>query len=387
MDLVFYDMTSTYFEGAGPSKNGAYGNSKDGKPRNRQVTLGVVMVAGFPIAHHIYPGNMRESRTVPCVLEDLEERFGVERVVFVGDRGMVTSDNIETIRKRDQGYVVGLHRRNRAQVMEYLEATTEDAWVECPVGMTAKEKGGHPRTLVQEVPAREEGVRVFVVHSDERLGYERAQRQKAMKRVRGRLEALRKRVQEGRIKEPSKVGAAAARALAKNHGYRYFCWEYKDGEFSFMEHPEKLKCEQQIEGKYLIQTEEKDLTPLEAVRIYKELSELERGFATLKDVLRMRPIWHQTDERVSAHIFVATLGLLVSRCLERSLKAAGCDTSATEAMKLLRRVHVIEFKGADGRLQRRATKGSAKAAAPLNALGVRDPEPAAEADRRSRDAT
>jgi len=110
VDLVFYDLTSTYFEGQGPPTLGAHGHSRDGKPRNRQVLVGLVMVDGWPITHHVFQGNWRDATTVPQVLTDLERRFGLRRVVFVGDRGMVTSDNLALVRARQQGYLVGVAR-------------------------------------------------------------------------------------------------------------------------------------------------------------------------------------------------------------------------------------------------------------------------------------
>jgi transposase len=374
VDLVFYDLTSTYFEGSGPPAMGAHGHSRDGKPRKRQVLVGVVMVGGWPIAHHVFRGNMKDAQTVPTILDDIESRFGIERVVFVGDRGMVTSGNIAQLRAREQGYVVGLQRRRRAEVQRYVEAAM-GPWIECPVGIAAGSKSDPPRTQVQEVPGPDEGVRVFVVHSDERLAYERGERLKAMARVRLELEALRKRIKQGRLKDPARIGAAAGRVLGRNHGHRYYDWEYKNGRFRYFEHPVNLKREMAHEGKYLIQTEEKDLSPLDAVRVYKELNEVERGFRSLKDVLEMRPIWHQTDERVEAHIFIATLALLLHRALERKLKTAGSDLSATEALQLLKTVHVLESRNPDGTILRRATRGSERADAVLSAVGITECDP------------
>ena len=122
VDLVFYDLTSTYFEGNGPAALAKHGHSRDGKPRNRQILVGLVMIDGWPIAHHIFEGNKRDCCTVESVLADIEQRFGLRRVVFVGDRGMVTSDNIELLRSRGQGYVVGLNRRRRPEVVRYYSA-------------------------------------------------------------------------------------------------------------------------------------------------------------------------------------------------------------------------------------------------------------------------
>lgn len=373
VDLVFYDLTSTYFEGHGPAL-AQHGHSRDGKPRNRQVLVGQVMIDGWPIAHHVFAGNLRDSATVASVLTDLQERFGLRRVVFVGDRGMVTWDNISRLRAQGQGYVVGLNRRRRPEVLSYVQQAT-GPWRECPVGIAAGERAHPPQTRVQEVSCEVPGVRVFVVHSEERLAYERGEREKAMGRVRLELENLQRRVEQGKLKAPEKIGAAASRILGRHHGFRYYDWELADGQFRYFEHPVNLEQERALEGKYLIQTEEQDLTDLEAVAIYKELSEVERAFANLKDVIEMRPIYHQSDRRTQAHIFVASLAFLLDRALEKRLKSAGLDLSSREAWQALKTVRVVEIDLGEGRRQRSVTQGTARAARILNAVGVKNLDP------------
>jgi hypothetical protein len=201
VDMVFYDLTSTYFEGTGPPGISANGHSRDGKPRNPQVLVGLVLVDGWPIAHHVFAGNRRDAKTVPDVLRDLEQRFGLKRVVFVGDRGMVTSHNLDDLREHGHGYIVGRNRRRSGEVFDYIQSAT-GPWIECPVGITAREKATSPKTLVQEVSSNQPGVRVFIVHSEERLAFERAHRIKAMERVRARLEKLERRIAKGQLKAP-----------------------------------------------------------------------------------------------------------------------------------------------------------------------------------------
>jgi transposase len=368
VDLVFYDLTSTYFEGRG-APLAAHGHSRDGKPRNRQVLVGLVMVEGWPIAHHVFRGNWRDASTVESVLRDLQQRFGLARLIFVGDRGMMTSPNLQQLRGKGQGYVVGLNRRRRRDVLCYMERA-QGPWLECPVGVTAKETNGLPRTRVQEVEADKEGIRVFVVESEERLSYERTQREKAMSRVEQQLEALRRRVAQGRIKTPEKIGAAAQRILTRHHGYRYWDWRLKEGEFEYFEHPVNLPREKALEGKYLIQVEGCDLSALEAVQVYKELSEVERAFRQLKDVIEMRPIYHQTDRRIQAHLFVAALAFLLDRALEKKLKAAGMDLSSREAWQVLRTVRVVEIDVGQPKPQRSVTRGTGRAARILKALEI-----------------
>lgn len=374
VDCVFYDLTSTYFEGHGPPILGAHGHSRDGKPRNRQVLVGLVLVDGWPLTHHVFAGNWRDSKTVPDVLADLETRFGLRRVVFVGDRGMVTTGNLARVREHKHGYVVGLQRRRREAVYRYIQRAT-GPWLDCPVGRAARERAEVPKTQVQEVPSDEPGVRVFVAQSEERLAYERTQRLAAMERVRKQLAALETRVATGKLTAPAKIGAAAARILTRSHGYRYYDWEYRDGRFRFFEHPVNLEREEAYEGKYVIQTEEPQLTAVEAVTIYKELSEVERAFANLKDVIEMRPIYHRTDARVQAHIFVAALAFLLHRAIEKKLKAAGLDLSSTEALQALRSVRVVDFTVAARERKRSVTRGTDRAARILAALGITELDP------------
>src|SRR6266540_1409610 len=117
------------------------------------------------------------------------------------------------------------------------------------------------------------------------------------------------------------------------------------------------------------------LTPVEAVRIYEELSEVERAFANLKDVIELRPIYHRTDPRVEAHIFIAALAFLLHRMIEKKLKAAGLDLSATEALHVLRTVRLVEFTLGRGQTKRSVTRGSARAATILAALGITNLDP------------
>ena len=249
-ELVFYDLTSTYFEGQGPADLAKHGYSRDGKPRNVQVVVGVVLVAGWPIAHHVWAGNTRDSTTVKEVIQDLGRRFRLRRSVFVGDRGMVTESNLAMLQeKEDHGFLVGMTRRQNPEAETLIDRVDEAKWLDCPMGINAQEKKDPLRTRVQEVPCDRAGVRVFVVDSDERRAYEERQRTKAMQRVRAALTKVQARVAQGRLKKPEKIGAAVERVLQKNHGYRYYTWQLIDGRLEISEHPVHLPREKKYEGK------------------------------------------------------------------------------------------------------------------------------------------
>ena len=376
-ELVFYDLTSTYFAGHGPAI-AKHGYSRDGRPRNVQVVIGVVMVAGWPIAHHVWAGNTRDSQTVKEVIDDLTTRFHFSRVVFVGDRGMVTESNVETLTRAegDWGFLVGMTRRQNPEAETLIDRAQDDRWIECPVGINAREKkpADQPHTRVQEVKCDREGIRVFVVDSDERRAYETRMREKSMERTRLGLEKVQKRVAQGRLKRPEKIGSAVERVLQRNHGHRYYDWELKDGQLRIFEHPVNLPREKKYEGKYLIQSDQQNLTAPDAVANYKELNEVERGFRTLKDPISMRPIWHHIERRVRAHIFVAALAFLMDRMLERALQDAQVNLSSTAAWRALETIRRVRFK-VNGETKTGVTPGSSQARQVLRALGLSDLRP------------
>jgi len=374
VEMVFYDLTSTYFEGRGPVGLAGFGYSRDGKPRNRQVQVGLVMINGWPIAHHVFDGSLRDSASVEMVLKDLQERFGLGRVIFVGDRGMVTIQNLALLRQRGQGYLVGLKRRRNQQVDRYIQAAAQGPWQDCPVGITAMEREKVPRTMVTEVAGEEPNVRVFVVQSEERLAYERGMREAAMEKTRQALEKLSLRVAAGRLKKAQKIGEAAARILGRNHGSRYYGWSFEKGLFRYFEHPGHLAPEKALEGKYVIQTEELDLSAVQAVEAYKDLSEIERSFRELKDLVEMRPIYHRRPKRVRAHIFIAALAFLLARALEKKLKAATVPMSSAQALEALRTMHVVDIR-VGTEIRRGVTAGNHQARQILAALGISDREP------------
>jgi len=374
-DLVLYDITSTYFEGSGPQGLARHGYSRDGKSRNPQVIVGVVMVGGWPIVHHVWEGNRLDESTVSEVIKELRERFEFGRVVFVGDRGMVTEQNLQHLIEQGQGYLVGVKRRRNANMSKWLDAVDEAKWMDCPVGISASEKSDPPRTRVQEVPSGKEGMRVFVIDSDERRQYEESMRARSMARVQEKLEKLRQRVEAGKLSDAAKIGAAAERIMQAHHGYRYYCWRLEGGRFFFEEDPLHLEKEKRIEGKYLIATSETSLGALEALQMYKQLSEVERGFRSLKDVLEMRPIYHKNEGRVRAHIFVAALALLLTRVLERRLKDAGLTLSAEQALQALSTIRLVNFKVGGGSVRSGVSVGSAGARQVLKALAIVETKP------------
>jgi transposase len=378
-DLVLYDITSTYVEGHGPAGLAKQGYSRDGQAQNVQVVVGLVMVAGWPMAHHVWAGHRVDGTTGTEIVRDLVERFAFRRVLFVGDRGMVSADNRAALQAEGHGYLVGLRRRRNSQVDAWLQQVDESRWLDCPMGINARERQHPLQTRGQEVTGPDSPQRVFVIDADERRQYEQAQREQARERTRVRLAKLQPRVANGKLTNPEQIGAAAARALQAHHGYRYYCWAMRDGVFHYEEDPVRWPPEQRLEGRYVIATGAKDIGRLEAVAWYKQLMDVERSFRHRKDVLALRPIYQQVEPRVKGHSFVAALALLVQRLLQRRLDDGDVDWSATQSLQAVETIRLVNFK-VDKHRRRGVSTPSGRACQILKAVGITGTAPPTTAE-------
>jgi hypothetical protein len=360
VDVVFFDLTSTYFEGNGPQTIARHGHSRDGRPRKRQVLVGVVVASGWPIASYVFEGHRQDRSTVKEVLADVRRRFAVQRVVWVADRGMVSEDTLAAMTEGEDHYLVGLQRRRNPTVQAVLQASVGQPRQPLPHG------GG----AVCEITLPGEAVRYVGVWSPERLRYERMLRRQDMRRTRDRLRKLARAVTQGKLRSAAKIGARAGACLSEHHGTRYFAWELTPkGRFRYWIDRAKLRAERRVEGTYILQTNEPTLDALRAVAVYKELQLVERGFRALKDVLAMRPIYHRTEPRVRAHLFVAHLALVLGCALEKALRRAGLTLALETALEALRPVRLVTLD-VDGMITRVVTKPTAHAQAVLKAVGL-----------------
>ncbi|WP_370568352.1 IS1634 family transposase [Methylacidimicrobium sp. AP8] len=361
--MVFYDLTSSYFEGGRPRGFGSIRlqpGSAGGKPADPLGGRHGQWLADCPPC---LPGQSARFETVLPIVADLEKRFGLRRIVFVGDRGMVSTANLGFLWSQGHGFLFGLRRRRSPEVLEYVRKAQSGSWQPC----SPEEKD-----RVCEVEGALPGQRIFVVESAERLAYEQAMRERDVTKTREELGKLAKRIEKGELRNREEIGSSVARILSLHRSHRYFRWSLRAGKLQVSEEP--VETEKLLEGKYVILTEEKDLSPLEAVRAYKELSEVERAFRKLKDVLELRPIYHHNPKRVRAHVFVAALAFLLDRLLEKKLKAANLPFSSEQAWVALRTIHLVDFSfGSEKR--RGVTAGNHQARQILSALRISAREP------------
>ena len=373
-ELALYDITSTYFEGHGPPELARHGHSRDHRQRERQVVLGLVLIDGWPIAHHVCAGHRKDPTTVDEVVRDLQQRCGLQRIVFVGDRGMTDGTVRAALEAAGCGYLVGLPRRRNPEVEELLaeaRRTPLERWEPVP-GPAEQAEADWSRVL--EVRRKQPGRRWFAVHAPERLEYERTQREGERERLREGLERLREQVSKGQLKQEGKIAAAAERLLQKHHGRRHFTVEAGPGKFAYRASA-RAAAEDAGDGHYVLETTEARLSAVEAAQEYKRLGQVEACFAQLKDVIELRPVWHCTAARVRGHVQVAALALLLLRMLDRRLREAGLDLSANTALRVLQTVRVVDFEDAEGGRHRVVTKGSEVAQKVLKALKIRRKPP------------
>jgi len=360
VNLVFYDLTTTYFSGKSPQGElRRHGHSKEGRSRQVQVVVGVVMANGFPIAHHVFAGNQAEKTTLQDVLTDVDRRFGLGRVIVVADRGLVSAKNLDYLSTSTFRYLLGIPGRRSQEAASVFDALDETKWQRVD-----KENS------VQEVRLPDRSERYFVIDSVQRKAYEESQRKRSMERAREALEKVAAAVKAGRLKDTAKIGARAARAAAKHCSHRYYTYEVPGrGQFRFYEDPEKMRAEMLHEGKYILKTDDHTLGPVEAVGAYKELDTVESGFRDLKDVIEMRPVYHQTDDRIKAHIFVAALALFLKRSLEHQLASTLPEVSGSEAIAAMRSIGLAELD-LNGLTTRLVSGGSRDARRVAHALGI-----------------
>jgi transposase len=369
VDVVFYDVTSSYFEGAGARGLGKRGYSRDGHPEDKQVVIGLVLCHGLPIAHHVFEGNRADITTVKEVAKDLKERFQIGRFVFVGDRGMVSEE--EGI-----DYVVALRRRECLETAKALEMEVDETWEE--VGcVKAKELVTEADTFVNDEwgLASREGRRLVLCYNQERAEQERQKRRDKMDKVRPQLEALAALVNSGKLKNPRTVTERATRILSHRNGSRYFTWSFQDGRFEFSEDRKNLAYEENLDGKFVLLCRTKSywLSTSQVVETYKDLWEIEWAFRDLKSFIEVRPMRHYKDNRVRGHVQICVWALLIQRVLRKKLDEAAVDMTSSMALHSLRTIKVVETQVGPKKITF-VTPPHPRNQCILNALGLRLPK-------------
>ncbi len=352
--IFLYDLTSTYFEGAASQiPKAKHGYSRDKRPDCKQVVVGLVVNRdGFPLAHEIFEGNIRDHKTLPEMLDLLGKRVRLEAgSTVVVDRGMAFDENLEQIRARDLRYIVASRQKERDQWLGEFEDGHGFETIELTSSPT---NPSQKKTPVKVKMKRTDNETHVLCLSAGRKEKDRAIRVKQEKRLLADLARLEKRVMDGRLVKPEKIGEAIGRLKERYPRVaRYYRIEY-DAEtksFSSQLNATKRTVAESLDGSYMLKTDRKDLSAEESWRIYTLLTRAEEAFRTMKSPLAERPIFHHLQRRVETHIFLCLLAYHLLAAIEKTLRDRGCHTSFATIREQLKNHEVCTtvLPAADGR--------------------------------------
>jgi transposase len=322
-DLLLYDVTSTFFEGAAARNSQAIrGHSRDHRPDCKQVCIAMVVTReGVPLSYEVFDGNRVDVTTVEAIVGTMEKRFGLANRIWVMDRGMMSRKNIAWLQTTGRRYVIGASRQEvkrwHAQIVD------KDGWTTVRDGVEAK--------------LAKEGNETFVLcRSAERQKKEKAMHERFSVRIETGLTRLSRRIQKAkRPLDRSPIERQIGRLLERNsRAAARFLVAIVDDSSS----PAGIRLDWSIrpgwddqarltEGCYVLRTNVNNWTPEELWQTYVQLTQAESAFRIHKSELSIRPVWHQKKERVQAHIFVCFLAYVLWKTLEQWQQRAGLGNS------------------------------------------------------------
>src|SRR6266478_5014129 len=312
-DVLLYDLTSTYVEGTA-EKNPmmARGYSRDHRPDCEQMVIALIVNSeGFPFSYETFDGNRADVSTMETILRMVEHKYGKARRIWVLDRGIVSEENLAAIRKRGGQYLVGTPR---SQMKQFAEELLKDDWIRV-----------RPEGEVKKV-AIPQGAETFILCSTSgRKEKEKAIRNRFSMRMEDALKRLAQTIETGRLKDRNKMERRLGRIQAShpqvNDLYEVALRDTPEGVRLHWAIKEERKVWRELrEGAYLLRTNLQAGTADELWSRYMQLTEAEASFRALKSELSIRPLFHQKEPRVKAHVLVAFLGYALWVTLKHLLK-------------------------------------------------------------------
>ncbi len=384
-DVLLYDLTSTYVEGAA-EKNPMMrrGYSRDHRPDCEQMVIALIVNSeGFPFSYETFDGNRADVSTMETILRMVERKYGKARRIWVFDRGIVSEENLEAIRKRGGQYLVGTPR---SQMKQFEAELVKDDWTQV-----------RPEVEVKKVAIPQGEETYILCRTAGRKEKEKAIRNRFSSSMEKALKALEKTIAVGRLKDRNKMerrlGKIQARHPSVNDLYEVALRDTAEGIRLFWQmKADRKNWRESREGAYLLRTNVRAETAQELWSQYMQLTEAEASFRALKSELSIRPLFHQLEPRVKAHVMVAFLGYALWVTLKHLLKrrtpiipqasASGVNNaqplSPMKALALLSTLQSadIVLPTTDGRevRLRRITEPTAEQKSLLHQLGLRLPE-------------
>jgi len=351
LSLAFYDMTTIRAAGLSELEGDVrhYGMAKEGLIA-RQFMLGVVQTAeGLPIYHEVFDGNTAEAKTLLPILKVVLERFPqLKRLVLVADRGLLSLDNLEELRKiklpngHGLEFILAVPGRRYNEFVQLLEPL-QQRFTEASTEVTA------------EVPWN--GLRLVVAHDPKTAFEQRQKRQSKMDELQALANAWVGKLDEqdqGAKKRGRKLSDSGAKArfyheVKEHHLGNIIKVDLKGELFNYRVDEQALKLAQLMDGKLLVVSNVADLKPEEIMTRYKSLADIERGFKVLKSELEIGPVYHRLPERIRAHACICFMALIVHRIMRQRLREGEAGISPERALQTLKRIqhHRVSINGSD----------------------------------------
>jgi transposase len=334
-EVLLYDVTSTYFEGQAEANPQAQrGYSRDHRPDCKQVCIALVVTFdGFPLGYEVFAGNTHDSRTLQTIVATMEARHGMLGRVWITDRGMASAGNLAWLRQTGRRYIIGAPKSELKKFVS--ELATTDGWRTVREGVEVK-IACHPETSET----------VILCRSADRRSKERAMHDKFSRRIEERLERLAARIARSKKRlDPATVNRQIGRILQQNQrtAARFAVELDPDGcPAGFRLHVAYNTAFDDwatlSEGAYLLRSNIIDWSDQQLWKAYIQLTQAEAAFRIQKDQLNVRPIWHQREDRVQAHILVCFLAFVLWKSLEMWQQRAGLGNSPRTILEELARI-------------------------------------------------
>ena len=333
--IVFYDLTTVRIHGEGAVADDirAFGMNKEMGGIARQFVLGVVQTAdGLPLMHTVHPGNVAETKTLQAMLQTVLQRFPIQRVILVADRGLLSLDNIDELTSladkdsRRLEFILAVPARRYAELVQTFQ------------GLSFDETGLAENTFV--------GHRLIVAHDPLRAAEQGDRRRVRIAEMEAMAEKMVRKLdaqdggQTARGRRASDRGAYSRfiRAVAEAELTRFVKADLHADRFSWSVDDDAVANAGRFDGKLALITNAPELTAADAVARYKALADIERGFRVLKSDIEIAPVHHRLPDRIRAHALICFLALVLYRVMRMRLKDRGHSASPRTALDLLARI-------------------------------------------------
>ena len=337
-DLLLYDVTSTYFEGEAANNSQAKrGYSRDKRPDCKQVCIALVVTKeGIPLGYKVFDGNRNDSTTVEEIVEKMEERYGAADRIWVMDRGMVSEKNIDFLKQDNRRYIIGTPK---SLLKKFERELLSENWQQVHEGLEVKKcaspDGAEEMFILCRSAARKEKEGAIVERFSNNIEKE--------------LNKIQTSCQAGRLKDPAVAERRIGRLLGRNSrasGLFDIKVVKRQQDHKLTLSWRKLKgrqdWQQLTQGCYMLRSNITDWSAEELWHAYIHLTDVEAAFRIQKNDLVLRPIWHQKEKRVQAHILVCFLAYVLWKCLAQMCKNSGLGNEPRKIINEIKRIKLTD---------------------------------------------